>query len=69
MIIRYRRLQLLHHEVLNNIQNYIFTLLKSNPNNTTLIKHIEILEKTKKENKLGIKPTNLFDDLCLKLIK
>ena len=57
------------NEVLNGIQNYIFALLKSNPKNNSLIQHIQILENAKKQNNLGIRPANLFDDLCLNLIK
>lgn len=55
-------------KILESIQNYILTILKSNPRNTSFIEHIRILEDAKKQAKLGIKPTNIFDDLCLKLI-
>lgn len=54
--------------ILEAIQNYILMLLKSNPKEVELIKHIQILEECKKQAKLGIKPANFFDDLCLKLI-
>lgn len=54
--------------ILDNIQNYILNILKSNPKQIMLIKHIEHVEDAKKQAKLGIKPTNIFDDLCLKLI-
>ena len=33
------------------------------------IEHIKVLEESKKQAKLGIRPANIFDDLCLKLIK
>ena len=56
-------------QVLDSIQNYILALLKSNPKQTDLIKHIEIVEEAKKQAELGIRSNNLFDDLCLKLIK
>ena len=56
-------------EILENIQNYILNVLKNNPYLTRLIEHISILEEAKKQAKLGIKPTNIFDDICLKLIK
>ena len=56
-------------EILTGIQNYIFALLKSNPNRTDLIQHIKHVEEAKKQANLGIRPSNLFDDLCLKLIK
>ena len=56
-------------EIIDAIQNYIFVLLKSNPNHTELIKDISILEEARREAELGIKPVNIFDDLCLKLIR
>ena len=55
--------------ILQSIQNYILTVLKSNPKQVGFIKHIEILEECKKQAKLGIKPVNIFDNLCLNLIK
>lgn len=55
-------------KVLECIQNYILTLLKNNPKQVELIKHVEIVEKAKLQAKLGIRPVNIFDDLCLKLI-
>ena len=55
--------------ILESIQNYILTILKSNPKQIEFIKHIEFLEQAKKQAKLGIRPANIFDDLCLKLIK
>ena len=55
--------------ILDSMQNYILTLLKSNPKQTDFIKHIEFIEQSKKQAKLGIRPANIFDDLCLKLIK
>ena len=54
--------------ILDSIQNYMLHLLKSNPKNTFLIKHIEIIERAKTQVKLGIRPANIFDDVCLKLI-
>ena len=57
------------HIILDSIQSYILEILKSNPSKTELIEHIKILEQSKKQAKLGIKPVNIFDDLCLKLIK
>lgn len=56
-------------EILDSTQNYILSILKSNPKQTNFIKHIEDIELCKKQAKLGIKPANIFDDLCLKLIK
>lgn len=55
-------------QILESIQNYILALLKSNPRNTELIKHIEYVENAKHQAKLGIRPINIFDELCLKLI-
>lgn len=54
--------------VLDNIQNYILYVLKSNPHQVEFINHIKILEECKKQDKLGIRPANIFDELCLKLI-
>lgn len=56
-------------EVLDGMQNYVLAVLKSNPNMTNLIKHIEYIEDAKIQAKLGIKAVNIFDDLCLKMIK
>ena len=55
--------------VLGAIQNYILTVLKENPKKTEFIEHIKILEECKKQARMGIKPANIFDDMCLKLIK
>ncbi len=55
-------------EVLNSIQNYMLALLKANPQKTELIKHIEYVEDAKRQAELGIKSTNIFDNLCLKII-
>ncbi len=55
--------------ILQSIQNYMFTLLKKNPKNIYLIEHIKYAEDAIRQAKLGIKPINIFDDLCLKIIK
>lgn len=55
--------------VLENIQNYLLNVLKQNPKRADFIEHIKILEGAKFHAKLGIKPANIFDDICLKLIK
>jgi len=55
-------------KILDSIQNYILYILKTNPNRNELINHIKILEDAKKQAKIGIRPANIFDDLCLKLI-
>lgn len=54
--------------VLESIQNYILNILKSNPKQVRFIEHIRIVEECKKQAKLGIKPANIFDNLCLELI-
>lgn len=55
-------------EILDSIQNYVLAMLKSNPKNTELIKHIEYIEQAKRQAQLGIRGINIFDELCLKLI-
>ena len=56
-------------KVLESIQNYILSILKANPARTEFIEHIKVIENAKKQAKLGIKPVNIFDELCLELIK
>jgi hypothetical protein len=56
-------------EILEAIQNYILSALKTNNRQIQLIKDIETIETAKKQAILGIKPVSIFDDLCLKLIK
>lgn len=55
--------------ILDGIQNYMLVTLKNNPRNTNLIEQIKILENSKKEARLGIKAVNIFDNLCLKILK
>lgn len=55
--------------ILESIQNYILEVLKNNPRQNNFIEHLKIIEESKRQAKLGIKPQNLFDDMCLKLIK
>ncbi len=55
--------------VLTGIQNYMLQLLKSNPKSTEIIKHIEATERAKSMIKEGMKPANVFDDLCLNIIQ
>ena len=54
--------------VLTGIQNYMLQLLKSNPRSTEIIKHIELTERAKSMIAQNMKPANVFDDLCLKVI-
>ncbi len=56
-------------QILDAIQNYIFETLKNNPQQTQFIEHIKTLEDAKTQAKLGIRPVNIFDELCLNLIK
>lgn len=55
-------------EVLQSIQNYILTVLKSNPKSREFIDHIRLTEESLEQAKLGMKPINIFDNLCLKII-
>ena len=55
--------------IIDAIQNYVLQVLKSNPDKTGLIKHISILEDAKRQAEYGMKPVNIFDDICLKLIR
>ncbi len=55
-------------EILSAIQNYMLFLLKANPNQTEIIKHIEFVEEAKKQADLGMRAVNIFDNLCLKII-
>ena len=56
-------------KVLDAIQNYIFIILKNNPKNIEFIEHIKIIENCKKQANLGMKAPNIFDYLCLNLLK
>ena len=56
-------------EILSAIQNYMLVILKSNPNYTEIINHIQFVEEAKQQSKFGMKPINIFDNLCLKIIK
>lgn len=56
-------------KVLTSIQNYMLALIKSNPNRTDLIKHIEYVENANRQAQFGMKASGIFDELCLKLIK
>lgn len=55
--------------ILEYIQNYILNILKNNPKESKFINDIKIIEEAKTQANLGIKSSNIFDDLCLKLIK
>lgn len=56
-------------KIIEGIQNYVLLLLKSNPERTDLIKDISALENARHQAEYGMKPVNIFDDLCLKMIR
>ena len=56
-------------KILKEMQNYILSILKNNPDNISFIDDIKQIETAKKEINLGMNPQNVFDNLCLKLIK
>lgn len=56
-------------KILEDIQNYILMTLKVNPTNTYLINDIKQVELAKKQLDLGMSPQNIFESMCLKLIK
>lgn len=56
-------------KILEDIQNYILSILKTNPGETALIEDIKHVETAKKEIELGMSPQNVFENMCLKLIK
>ena len=55
--------------VLEGIQNYMLSLLRTNPKEQIFIKHIKLTEEAINQAKLGMKPVNIIDELCLKLIR
>lgn len=56
-------------KILEDIQNYILSILKTNPGETALIEDIKHVETAKKEIELGMSAQNVFENMCLKLIK
>ena len=56
-------------DILVQIQNYMLTVLKSNPKQRFLIDDLKIVEQMKKEVAIGMKNDTVFDDLCLKIIR
>ena len=54
--------------ILEQMQNYILTVLKSNPQTIRFIDDIRAIEKAKTEFNIGMKPEIIFDELCLNLI-
>ena len=56
-------------KVLEQLQNYILTILKQNQKNTFFIDDMISIEQAKKEIALGMKKDVVFDELCLKIIR
>lgn len=60
-------------KILENIQNYILNLIKNNNDNKQfifkLIEDLKVVETAKKQVQININPQNVFEDLCLKIIK
>lgn len=56
-------------KLLTEIQYYILSLLKNNPNNTFFIQDIKTVENAKRQISLGMNEQNVFENLCLKIIK
>lgn len=56
-------------KILEDIQNYILSILKTNPGQIALIEDIKHVETAKKEIELGMSAQNVFENMCLKLIK
>lgn len=55
-------------KILEQMQNYILTILKSNPHSQNFVEDIRAIEKAKTEFNIGMRPDIVFDELCLKLI-
>lgn len=56
-------------KLLEGIQNYILAVLKNNPDNIALIDDIKQVELSKKQIELGMSAQNVFENMCLKLIR
>ena len=56
-------------EVLEEMQNYMLSLLKANPKQRFFIDDIRSIEISKKEIIKGMKPDIVFDELCLNIIR
>ena len=55
-------------DILDAIQNYALNLLKENPKNIRFIEDIKLIEDSKRQAKLGMRPVNIIDNICLNLI-
>lgn len=56
-------------EILEGIQNYMADLLRCNPSLTKIIEDIKLVEEAKRQIDLNINPQNVFENLCLEIIK
>ncbi len=56
-------------KLLEDMQNYMLAILKFNPGQISFIDDIKQVETAKREIELGMSPQNVFENLCLKLIK
>lgn len=54
--------------ILEQMQNYILTVLKTNISSSRFVDDIKAVEKAKTEFNIGMKPDIVFDELFLKLI-
>ena len=56
-------------KILEEIQNYILAILKSNPHDIHFIDDIKSIETSKKQLDFGMSPLNVFENMCLQLIR
>ena len=56
-------------KILEQIQNYMLCILKSNPQLSFIIQDVKSVEVAKKEAKVSMRNDIIFDELCLKLIR
>lgn len=54
--------------ILEQMQNYILSVFKSNPHLSNFVEDVRAVEKAKTEFNIGMKSDVVFDELCLKLI-
>ena len=54
--------------ILEQMQNYILSVLKSNLHQSNFVDDVRAVEKATTEFNIGMKPDVVFDELCLKLI-
>lgn len=56
------------NKILEQMQNYVLTVLKSNPRSQSFVEDVRAIEKAKTEFNIGMRPDIVFDELCLTLI-